>query len=87
KDEVYGWVFNAKSMMEYPEDTSMIAPFKGCFVMLDIPAEGQDYKLSFFDTISGDEIAASNIKIKAVPFRLDIPGFKIDVAFKMKRMP
>ena len=86
KDEVYGWVFNAKSMMEYPEDTSMIAPFKGCFVMLDIPAEGQDYQLSFFDTISGDEIAASNIKIRAVPFRLDIPEFKIDVAFKMKRI-
>jgi hypothetical protein len=87
KNEIYGWVFNLKYMMNYPEEMSMLVPFKGCFTMVDIPAVGQDYKLSFFDTISGDEISSSTVKVKAVPFRIDIPEFKIDVAFKMKRMP
>ena len=86
KNEIYGWVFNANSMMNYPEDTSMLTPFKGCFAMLDIPLVGQDYSLSFFDTISGKEISSSIIKVKAVPFRIDIPEFKIDIAFKMKRI-
>ena len=53
--------------------------------MIDIPATEQDYRLSFFDTISGDEISSSDIKVKTVPLRIDIPEFKIDIAFKMKR--
>ncbi len=85
QDEVYGWVFNAKSMMNYPEDMSKLVPFKDGFVMLDIPAVGQDYSLSFFDTVSGDEISSADIKVNAVPFRVDIPEFTIDIAFKMKR--
>jgi hypothetical protein len=55
--------------------------------MLDIPEAGQNYRLSFFDTISGDEISSSDISVKSVPLRIDIPEFKIDIAFKMKRKP
>ena len=87
KDEIYGWVFNAKHMLKYPEDMSILEPFKGSFVMIDIPAAEQDYRLSFFDTVSGDEISSSDVKVKAVPLRIDIPEFKIDIAFKMKRKP
>lgn len=85
QDEIYGWVFNAKHMMNYPEDASTLISYRGCFVMTDIPAAGQEYTLSFFDTISGNEISSSDVNIKSVPFRIDIPEFKIDVAFKMKR--
>jgi hypothetical protein len=87
KEEIYGWVFNSKHMFKYPEDITTLESFKGSFVMIDLPAAGQDYRLSFFDTISGDEISSSDIKAKTVPLRIDIPEFKVDIAFKMKRKP
>ncbi len=87
KDEIYGWVCNKKFMIEYPDAKAELKPIAGRFVLLDIPAAGGSYKLSFLDTITGAELSASVVNAKSVPLQIPIPEFTIDVAFKMFRLP
>jgi hypothetical protein len=81
--ELYGWVHDRASMLEYPEKGK--APvFSGHKLLLPKMRDG-DYTVSFFDTVTGERVHATPLKVAGGQTTLPLPRFAVDTAFKVRR--
>jgi hypothetical protein len=83
KNELYGWVFNKKQMVEFPQDLSKITENKDRVVFLNNMKKGT-FLVDFYNTLTGDKIdsvLAYSDSLK--PLKINLPPFKIDIAFKV----
>jgi len=89
-DEIYGWVFNRDAMRVYPSESEydVVLPRNvNRYVELNRLNKGSSYTVEFYDTISGEVTSSGTLNVSSLPTRLDLPPFKTDVAFKLKRKP
>ncbi|MHB9137823.1 MAG: DUF5060 domain-containing protein [Victivallaceae bacterium] len=82
---VYGWVFSRQHIHCYPEKEDALPLLKNLKITLDYPLPAGTYSLKFYDTISGKMIYGRDIQVNNSPPEIQVPPFKIDVAFKLKR--
>jgi hypothetical protein len=85
--ELYGWAFCKPYVYEYPEKTDELKPFKDMQMVVTAPMETGKYSIEFFDTLTNKLLARQQVSHNGKNLLvIKLPPFKIDLAFKMKKL-
>jgi hypothetical protein len=85
--ELYGWAFCKPYVYEYPEKTDELKPFKDMQMVVTAPMETGKYSIEFFDTLTNKLLARQQVSHSGKNLLvIKLPPFKIDLAFKMKKL-
>ncbi len=85
--EEFVWVFKDKYMRLYPSDEEIeeLMPFYGAQLRFMKALKKGTYRIDFFDTISGDIVKSTELKMAGKGNTIIMPPFKIDMALKIKK--
>ena len=83
--ELYGWIYDKAAMKSFPVATKPVKYYHGQSIVIDRLVPGK-YKVSFQNTMTGNIIGPSIIEVENRPYRLRIPDFRIDIAFKIRKI-
>jgi len=87
-NEEFVWVFKDKYMRLYPSDEEIekLEPFHSVQVNFRKKLEKGTYRIDFYDTISGDIVKSTELKMAGRGDTISLPPFKIDMALKIKKI-
>ncbi len=83
RQNVYGWIYNRQYMYDYPESESKLPLITERYVQLPYKLLPGNYQLTFYDTLTGEQVSTSRLKLTAGSPVIKLPPFKIDIAFKL----
>ena len=85
--EIYAWIYDEQAMFCYPLESAQSAWKKGQIKvqLKDLKdLEKGVYNVSYYNTITNEQIAAQQVEYAGGDLALDIPDFVIDTAMKMR---
>jgi hypothetical protein len=87
RENIYGWVFNRQPMFVYPADPDAYPVADRLAVSPDYLLKPGDYRLRFYDCLSGRVVFDRRISHPGGRIRLPVHPFRFDIAYKLELIP
>lgn len=82
-----GWIYDEKNLVKPPADPKTAPVHAG--IVVDVPRNlppGR-YRAEFYDTWAGETVQEIEFTLDEKPRKLLVPPFRLDIAYKLRRIP
>ena len=82
-----GWIYDEKNLVKPPDDPSSAPIHSGIVVGVPRDLPPGRYRAEFYDTWAGETVQEIEFTADDKPRKLLVPPFRLDIAFKLRRLP